>query len=60
MADLTDILYDISDILLYFQDIFSLSIPEITNALWNSLLWYAYFPSILGSLVPISKTPDIN
>jgi hypothetical protein len=58
--DLRDDIEDINDMLMYFQDIFNLSIPELTIALSNSLLYYAYFPSIIGSLGCMSKNPDIN
>ncbi|CAI2383715.1 unnamed protein product [Moneuplotes crassus] len=58
--DLRDELDDISDMLMYLQDIFNLNIPDLTIALSNSLLYYAYFPSLIGSLGCTSKKPDIN
>ena len=58
--DLRDDIEDISDQLMYLQDIFNLNTPELTIALSNSLLYYAYFPSIIGSLGCTSKNPDIN
>ena len=47
--DLRDELEDINDLLMYFQDIFRAKIPSITRALANSLLYYAYFPCLIGS-----------
>lgn len=55
-----DDIEDISDMLMYLQDIFNLNIKDLTIALANSLLYYAYFPTIIGSLGCTSKNPDIN
>jgi hypothetical protein len=60
VEDLKDDLEDVSDMLMYIQDIFNLNISDLTIALSNSLLYYAYLPSIIGSLGCISKNPDIN
>ena len=46
--------------MVYLQDIFDVNKPELTIALSNSLLYYAYFPSLIGSLGCITKNPDIN
>jgi len=48
--DLKDAIEDINDLLMYIQDIFDVNKPPLTIALANSLLYYAYFPSIIGSL----------
>lgn len=58
--DLKDDIEDVSDMLMYIQDIFNLNISDLTIALSNSLLYYAYLPSIIGSLGCTSKNPDIN
>lgn len=58
--DMRDDIEDISDMLMYIQDIFNLNIKDLTIALANSLLYYAYFPSVIGSLGCTTKTPDIN
>lgn len=58
--DLKDDIEDINDLLMYFQDIFNVNISSLTIALSNSLLYYAYFPSIIGSLGCMNKNPDIN
>ena len=58
--DLKDDIEDINDLLMYFQDIFNANISSLTIALSNSLLYYAYFPSIIGSLGWMNKNPDIN
>jgi len=58
--DLRDEVEDINDLLMYFQEIFHAKIPRITRALSNSLLFYAYFPSALGSLSCTTRNPDIN
>jgi hypothetical protein len=60
VEDLKDDLEDVSDMLMYIQDIFNLNISDLTIALSNSLLYYAYLPSIIGSLGCMSKNPDIN
>lgn len=48
--DLKDSIEDINDMLMYIQDIFNINNADLTIALSNSLLYYTYFPSILGSL----------
>lgn len=58
--DLQDDIEDVNDMLMYIQDIFNIGVDDLTIALSNSLLYYAYFPSIIGSLGCISKNPDIN
>lgn len=58
--DLRDELEDINDLLMYFQDIFKSKIPQLSRALANSLLYYAYFPCLIGSLSGSSKEPEIN
>lgn len=57
---LRDDIDDINDLLMYMQDIFDLGIPDLTIALANSLLYYAYYPSAIGSLGCVTKNPDIN
>lgn len=58
--DLRDEIEDINDMLMYYQDIFNANIPKLTRALSNSLLYYAYLPSIIGSVNCKAKNPDIN
>ena len=58
--DLRDELEDVNDLLMYIQDIFNTGLPKMTRALSNSLLYYAYLPSLLGSLSCADKDPDIN
>jgi len=58
--DLRDDIDDVNDTLMYFQDIFNLNIPELTIALSNSLLYYAFFPAVIGSLGCSGRNPDIN
>ncbi len=60
VPDMRDDIEDIQDMLLYIQDIFNLSTPSLTIAVSNSLLIYAYLPSLIGSIGCTSKTPDIN
>lgn len=48
--DLQDDIEDINELLMYIQDIFDCNVPSLTIALSNSLLYYAYFPSLIGSL----------
>ncbi|CAI2383809.1 unnamed protein product [Moneuplotes crassus] len=57
---LKDELEDINDLLMYFQDIFEEKIPQITKALANSLLYYAYFPGLVGSIGDYKKEPEIK
>ena len=47
--DLRDEIEDINDLLMYIQDIFRSNIPELSKALANSLLYYAYLPCLIGS-----------
>ena len=58
--DLRDEIEDINDILMYFEDIFKSGIPKLTRALANSLLYYSYFPCLIGSLRLGSEKIDIN
>ena len=58
--DLRDELEDINDLLMYFQDIFDQKIPQLTKALSNSLLYYAYFPCLIGSIGTYKKEPEIS
>lgn len=60
IEDLQDDIEDVNDMLMYVQDIFNVGVGDLTIALSNSLLYYSYFPSIIGSLGCISKNPDIN
>lgn len=58
--ELRDELEDVNDLLMYIQDIFNAKLPALTRALSNSLLYFAYLPSLIGSLSAQEKDPDIN
>ena len=58
--DLRDLIDDISDLLMYIQDIFDLNIPVLTRAMANCLLYYAYYPNIFSSIDQKQLTPLIE
>jgi hypothetical protein len=58
--DLRDEIEDINDALMYFEDIFKANNEKITRALANSLIYYAYFPCLIGSVGWVAKSPDIT
>ena len=57
--EIRDEVEDINDLLEYFQDIYNTNNPKLTKALTNSLLIYAYYPCLLGSLWIKTANPEI-
>lgn len=52
---LNDINDDILDLILYFQDIFSLKNIKINNVLTNCIFYYLILPLLVGALISLTK-----
>jgi protein CLEC16A len=53
--NLKDINDDILDIIMYFQDIFSLKIKKINNILINCIFYYIVFPLLIAPITSLNK-----
>jgi protein CLEC16A len=56
---LNDINDDILDIIMYFQDIFSMKNPKINNVLINCIFYYIVCPLLIGAITSFSKVITI-
>ena len=53
--NLNDINDDILDLILYFQDMFSLKNSKINNVLTNCIFYYLVLPLLMGALISLTK-----
>ncbi len=53
--NLNDINDDILDIIMYFQDIFSIKNNRINNVLTNCIFYYIVFPLLIGAITSMNK-----
>ena len=57
--NLNDINDDILDIILYFQDIFSIKNVKINNVLINCIFYYIGFPILIGAITSLTKVINL-
>ena len=54
-TNINDINDDIVDIIMYFQDIFSIKLVKINNVLINCIFYYIIFPLIISAFTTLKK-----